>query len=232
MRYNYYKLVRDNIPNEINKEDNKKCSYKILSDEEYKNELDKKLQEESIEFIECHSVEEMADLLEIIDCQIKTFNINMDEVNKAREEKVKAKGGFENKIYLEYVDENQNFEEESNNKNKQQSLLNLLSKKDSLSDVQNYVRQVNELRGFQNQAIQDTMLLLTEEIGELAKAIRKDCTDMRVDINKLNNYGSIESEIADVFYVLSCVCNKLDINILDALKKKEAENVNRMWSKV
>lgn len=232
MRYNYYKLVRDNIPYEINKADNKKCSYKILSDEEYKNELDKKLQEESIEFIESHSVEEMADLLEVIEYQIKTFNINMDEVNKARENKVKVKGGFKNKIYLEYVDENENLEEESNNKNKQQSLLNLLSKKDSLSDVQNYVKQVNELRGFQNQALQDTMLLLTEEVGELAKAIRKDYTDMRVDVNKLNNYGSIESEIADVFYVLSCVCNKLDINILDALKKKEAENVNRTWNKV
>lgn len=232
MRYNYYKLVRDNIPNEINKADNKKCSYKILSNEEYKNELDKKLQEESIEFIESHSVEEMADLLEVIEYQIKTFNINMNEVNKARENKVKVKGGFENKIYLEYVDENENLEEESNNKNKQQSLLNLLSKKDSLSDVQNYVKQVNELRGFQNQALQDTMLLLTEEVGELAKVIRKDYTDMRVDVNKLNNYGSIESEIADVFYVLSCVCNKLDINILDALKKKEAENVNRTWNKV
>lgn len=232
MRYNYYKLVRDNIPNEINKKDNKKCSYKILNDEEYKNELDKKLQEESNEFIESHSVEEMADLLEIIEYQIKTFNINIDEVNRARDNKVKLKGGFKNKIYLEYVDENENLEEESNNKNKQQSLLNLLSKKDSLSDVQNYVKQVNELRGFQNQTLQDTMLLLTEEIGELAKAIRKDYTDMKVDVNKLSNYGSIESEVADVFYVLSCVCNKLDINILDALKKKEAENVNRTWNKV
>ncbi len=231
MRYNYYKLVRDNIPNEINKSGGK-CSYKILNDEEYKNELDKKLQEESNEFIECHSVEEMADLLEVIECQIKTFNINIDEVKKAREKKAKAKGGFKNKIYLEYVDENENIEEKINNRNKQQSLLNLLTKKDSLTDVQNYVRQVNELRGFQNQDLQDTMLLLTEEIGELAKAIRKDYTDMSVDINKLNNYGSIESEIADVFYVLSCVCNKLDINILDALKKKEAENINRTWNKV
>lgn len=231
MRYNYYKLVRDNIPNEINKSGGK-CSYKILNDEEYKNELDKKLQEESNEFIECHSVEEMADLLEVIECQIKTFNINIDEVKKAREKKAKAKGGFKNKIYLEYVDENENIEEKLNNRNKQQSLLNLLTKKDSLTDVQNYVRQVNELRGFQNQDLQDTMLLLTEEIGELAKAIRKDYTDMSVDINKLNNYGSIESEIADVFYVLSCVCNKLDINILDALKKKEAENINRTWNKV
>lgn len=231
MRYNYYKLVRDNIPNEINKSGGK-CSYKILNDEEYKNELDKKLQEESNEFIECHSVEEMADLLEVIECQIKTFNINIDEVKKAREKKAKAKGGFKNRIYLEYVDENENIEEKLNNRNKQQSLLNLLTKKDSLTDVQNYVRQVNELRGFQNQDLQDTMLLLTEEIGELAKAIRKDYTDMSVDINKLNNYGSIESEIADVFYVLSCVCNKLDINILDALKKKEAENINRTWNKV
>ena len=55
------------------------------------------------------------------------------------------------------------------------------------------------------------MLLLTEEIGELAKAIRKDKTSMSIDKSKINNYDTIESEVADVFIVLCSICNKLNI---------------------
>ena len=75
------------------------------------------------------------------------------------------------------------------------------------------------------------MLLLLEEAGELAKAIRKDYTDMAVDNTKLNHYSNIESEIADVFIVLTCICNKLNINLFDAVYNKEKENVKRNWNK-
>src|SRR5699024_9908814 len=81
--------------------------------------------------------------------------------------------------------------------------------KNSLREVQRYVNQTNEIRGFNNQEITKTMLLLTEEVGELAKAIRKNATDIKTDMEKQSNYDTIESEVADVFYVLSCVCNKL-----------------------
>ena len=50
---------------------------------------------------------------------------------------------------------------------------------------------------------------LIVETGELAKAIRKDYTDMKIDDTKLNHYTNIENEIADVFIVLTCICNKL-----------------------
>lgn len=37
------------------------------------------------------------------------------------------------------------------------------------------------------------MLLLTEEISELARAIRKEKTTMSIDNNKSKNYDTIES---------------------------------------
>ena len=74
------------------------------------------------------------------------------------------------------------------------------------------------------------MLLLTEEVGELAKAIRKNATDMKTDLKKQFNYDTIESEVADVFYVLSCVCNKLNIDIFDCIKEKESKNIDRIWN--
>ena len=88
-----------------------------------------------------------------------------------------------------------------------------------------------EIRGFANQEIEKTMLLLLEEVGELAKSIRKNATNMGIDKNKINHYDTIESELADVFIVLSSVCNKLNIDLYKALKDKEEENIKRIWNK-
>lgn len=87
MIYNYNKLVRDKIPEEINNMEGRKASYKILNDNEYIQELDKKLFEESHEFIEEHSVEELADLMEVIHAIMKIENISFNEVEIAREQK-------------------------------------------------------------------------------------------------------------------------------------------------
>ncbi|HBJ11842.1 MAG TPA: hypothetical protein DDY53_00680 [Clostridiales bacterium] len=65
------------------------------------------------------------------------------------------------------------------------------------------------------------MLLLLEKVGELAKAIRKNATNMSIDNSKINHYDTIESEVADVFIVLSSICNKLNIDLYKALKDKE-----------
>ena len=52
------------------------------------------------------------------------------------------------------------------------------------------MNQINEIRGFKNEEITKTMLLLTEEVGELAKAIRKNATDMKTDVEKQGNYDT------------------------------------------
>ena len=87
-----------------------------------------------------------------------------------------------------------------------------------------------ELRGFAGQSVQETMLLLLEETGELAKAIRKTATKMSVDVDKMQNYDTAESEVADVFFVLAAVCNQLNINLFDALRAKEEINCGHNWS--
>lgn len=116
-----------------------------------------------------------------------------------------------------------------NSNNKQLELWNNLSKNNTLQEVQKYIKDVIEIRGFQNQEIEKTMLLLFEEVGELAKSIRKNATDMNIDICKINHYDTIESEVADVFIVLNSICNKLDINLYKAFKDKEEKNIKRVW---
>ena len=115
--------------------------------------------------------------------------------------------------------------------NSQLDLWNKLNEKNTLQEVQQYIKDVIEIRGFANQEIEKTMLLLLEEVGELAKSIRKNATNMGIDKNKINHYDTIESEVADVFIVLSSVCNKLNIDLYKALKDKEEENIKRIWNK-
>ena len=113
MIYKYNKLVRDKIPEQINKMSGRKAIWHILDDEEYLKELNKKLLEEAHEFIEENSTQELADIMEVIETIMQVKNISWGQVKKAQKDKEIRKGGFQNKIYLELVEEDkQNFEEE------------------------------------------------------------------------------------------------------------------------
>ena len=113
MKYTYNKLVRDRIPECIDKQEGRKAKYRILNDDEYIESLNKKLIEEAHEFIEANDPEELADVMEVIESIMAVKEINWADVNKLREEKRNKKGGFIEKIYLEYVEEEKrNLEEE------------------------------------------------------------------------------------------------------------------------
>ncbi len=112
-RYTYNKLVRDKIPENIDSEPGRKSKYRILDDKEYLTELNKKILEEANEFIEDNSIEELGDLMEVINALMKLKGYKMENVYKVMKEKADKKGAFNNRIYLEYVDEEKrNLEEE------------------------------------------------------------------------------------------------------------------------
>ena len=112
-RYTYNKLVRDKIPENINSESGRKSKYRILNDKEYLNELNKKVIEEANEFIDENSIEELGDLMEVINAIMQFKNYKTEELYKVMKEKADKKGAFNNRIYLEYVDEEKrNLEEE------------------------------------------------------------------------------------------------------------------------
>ena len=147
------------------------------------------------------------------------------------QKKREKKGGFEEKIFLKEVEEAKNEQEELHLKNKQLQLLETLNKNSSLNDIQNYFKEIIKLRNFINskENISEIMLLLTEEVGELAKAIRKDTANLKIDSSKIEKYDTIESEVADVFIVLNSICTALDINLFDTIYNKESINIRRKW---
>jgi len=56
----------------------------------------------------------------------------------------------------------------------QQELLKKLTDKSSINEIQSYIKEVMQIRGFNKEKSSDKILLLVEEVGELAKAIRKN----------------------------------------------------------
>ena len=105
----YNKLVRDNIP-EIIKKDNCEPIIRILDDEEYKKELEKKLLEEYNEVLETNNsderIEELADMLELIRALAKLENKTLEDVIEVANNKCFKRGGFDKKIFLEKTIEN------------------------------------------------------------------------------------------------------------------------------
>ena len=98
----YHKLVRDRIP-EIIEEDGKQCVCSVLSKEDYVRLLDQKLDEELKEYQESKSMEELADLLEVIRAVALARGSSMEEVEQIRIRKAEKRGGFEKRILLETV---------------------------------------------------------------------------------------------------------------------------------
>lgn len=101
----YHKLVRDRIP-EIIEIDGKKCDCETLSDEDYISLLDQKLNEELAEYQESKSLEELADLLEVMQAVVKARGCTMEQLESLRAEKAAKRGGFEKKLLLKEVIEN------------------------------------------------------------------------------------------------------------------------------
>jgi len=98
----FNKLVRDKIVKIIEKR-GEKIEYEILNDEDFIKELEKKLIEEVNEFIENNSIEELADIFEVIYTIIKNKNYDINEIEEIRIKKKEERGGFVEKIYLKNV---------------------------------------------------------------------------------------------------------------------------------
>lgn len=105
MKKVFNKLVRDKIP-EIIKLNGSIPFCKTLTDEENLIELNKKLTEEVNEYLLADNstcIEELADIVEVIYGILNAKNVSLNEFEKIRQEKKNKRGGFKEKIFLEYT---------------------------------------------------------------------------------------------------------------------------------
>lgn len=98
----YNKLVRDKIP-DIIEADGKTCKVEILSENDYLEMVDAKLDEELAEYHKDKSIEELADLLEVIYAATEARGYSLDELERIRQEKAAKRGAFQKRLLLKEV---------------------------------------------------------------------------------------------------------------------------------
>ena len=96
----FNKLVRDRIP-EIIRANGEVPMVRILGDEEYERELNKKLQEEVNEYLADRNIEELADIEEVLRALVALKGVAYGDFDKMREEKCKKRGAFKERVFLE-----------------------------------------------------------------------------------------------------------------------------------
>jgi len=96
----------------------------------------------------------------------------------------------------------------------------------TLSDYQKLIKKLVVERGFDKETVPEVFTLLIEEVGELAKAIRKR-NGQKVDLSRRQH--NVEDEAADVFWLLIDLCNRLGIDLGKAFAEKELKNATRTW---
>jgi len=79
-----------------------------------------------------------------------------------------------------------------------------LHKDPTLKEFQEYVKNLEQQRGFADQTAIEKCLLLGEEMGELFKAVRK-AMKLKTDVNA--NVGSVKEELADIFIYVCAIAN-------------------------
>lgn len=93
-----------------------------------------------------------------------------------------------------------------------------------LEALQEYYRRIAKRRGWDNETPRDTLLLLMEELGELARAIRKEA-GLRRDTPYPE--AAVATELADVQLYLVHLANGFGVDLAKAVTEKEAINAAR-----
>ncbi|MEA2043658.1 MAG: MazG nucleotide pyrophosphohydrolase domain-containing protein [Bacteroidota bacterium] len=98
----------------------------------------------------------------------------------------------------------------------------------TLSDLQDYIKNVALERGWDKNNYLEIFLLFSEEVGELAKAIRNK-TGLYAENNTQAKKAEVENEMADVLNYLLDLANYFEINLEEAFRKKDQINSKRSW---
>jgi NTP pyrophosphatase (non-canonical NTP hydrolase) len=119
--------------------------------------------------------------------------------------------------------------EEATKRLTDRSPIDTINERSSVPALQRYIHEMVVRRGFNEESPREALLLFVEEVGELAKAMRK-YLGLKTDQDKQERYGKLEGELADVFIYLLDISNLLNVSLFSALRDKEVENEKRTWN--
>ena len=103
-----------------------------------------------------------------------------------------------------------------------------LPERATLGDLQHYMEAVCEERGWNKDTYAEKFLLFTEEVGELAAAIRR--TKQLYAEQGREGRANLEEEFADVLSYLLDLANAFQVDLDQAFRQKEKVNETRTWT--
>ena len=96
----FEKLVRDRIPEIIQKSGGQPVTRILTEDAEYLQALEQKLDEETGEFHESKSLEELADILEVVFALAEAIGCSKEALLECYQKKHETRGGFRDRVFL------------------------------------------------------------------------------------------------------------------------------------
>jgi len=103
-----------------------------------------------------------------------------------------------------------------------------LKENPTLPDYQDYIRQICKERGWDKNNPLEIFLLFSEEVGELAKAIRNRL-NLYHEEGKIKANDELDHELADAFSYLIDLSNIFNVDLEKAFREKEKLNAGRNW---
>jgi NTP pyrophosphatase (non-canonical NTP hydrolase) len=97
----------------------------------------------------------------------------------------------------------------------------------TLKELQAYLAEVCQERGWTKDSPSEKFVLFIEEVGELAKAMRK--TAGLYEERAKQHDMSLEEEFADVLSYLLDLANCYQVDLEKAFRAKEEINQSRTW---
>lgn len=102
-----------------------------------------------------------------------------------------------------------------------------LQNQPTLADLQTYIKEVCRERDWDKRPVLEKMLLLTEEVGEVARALRQE---LGIAMEPREQREHLAHELVDVFNYVLDIANEYDIDMEAAFRSKWDKNATRTWT--
>ena len=100
----------------------------------------------------------------------------------------------------------------------------------TLREYQKYIKDLEAINGWDKDTYATKFVLFMEEVGELAKAMRKqEGLYTEKAKNDKNTRLNLEEEFADVLNYFMDLANKYEVDVITACIRKDKENEKRTW---